>query len=581
MILNELISINLINNTNIMYPQSRQGQFKNEPRLQTGLRAPTGYKATRQLQQKTSYTPFMVERPVTHGGMMGMKTDVADPKRKILSRSYFAVLIKKKNEELTNEIARFREEIEKSGKEREVYKQVEKRREELYEEVKELEGQLADYNLAMDKHRAGAKASDLLGVQQHISFQNARLRTQVDAVFTERKNYEEKLTQAEYQIRKLKEFADIKINELSAQEREEYRQLVLQVKEAESALKLRETKLSEVDRRLMEAESKLRADLNRQRYFQLKEAVERFDAKRGELEEKLADASLGFEDLRKKLMEKVKKDKTSITILEKKAKEGRKLLDNTTRRLQRLEEGGFSDEQKQKFAVLYEKEKEINEYLNSFINLRAKRIEELGELELNNLRLLELITKNKNLVKHAPSQNDFDDLAKEMNFKKQQAENSETTLKKVQHELLRRQEDLAKVDEIEETLPDRINQLREIVSRLDIEINIFEDKEGERDKLLKRIDNLKKRTDIINKCMGDLKSQYEQAENEYKDKLKELERHDLFKKFVGLEKQLSQVHQLHFNIYNYIKTKEDETDFEPFVKELEDLTSQINATLIK
>jgi len=564
-----------------MYPQSRQGQFKNEARLQTGLRAPTGYKANRQFGQKTNFTPYMVERPVTNSGMMGMKTAINDPKRKILSRSYFAVLIKKKNEELTNEIARFREDIEKSKREREVYKLAEKRREELYEEVKELEGQLADYNLAMDKHRAGAKASDLLGVQQHIAFQNARLRTQVDAVFTERKNLEEKLTQAEYQIKKLKDFVDIKINELSASEREEYRQLIIQAREAETGLKLRENKLMEVDRKLMEAESKLRSDLNRQRYFQLKEAVERCETKKTELEEKLADASLGFEDLRKKLMEKVKKDKQNIMTLEKKVKESRKLLENTSKRLQRLEEGGFSEDQKQKYAVLYEKEKEINEYQSNFINMRAKRVEELGELEQNNFRLMEMITKNKNLIKHAPSTNEFEDLAKEVNFKKQQAENSETTLKKVQNELLRRQEDLAKVDEIEETLPDRISQLREIASRLDMEIKLFDDKEGEKEKIIRRIENLKKRTETINNCMNDLRNKYEAAENEYKDTLKELEKHDLFKKFVNLEKQLSQVHQLHFNIYNYIKTKEDETDFEPFVKELEDLTAQINATLIK
>lgn len=549
--------------------------------MQTGLRAPTGYKATRQFGQKTSHAPFMVERPVTQAGMMGMKTAVADPKRKVINRSYFAVLIKKKNEELMNEIARFREEVEKNQRETDVYRQSEKRREELSDEVKELEGQLADYNLAMDKHRAGAKASDLLGVQQHISFQNARLKAQVDTVFTERKNLEDRLSQTETQIKKLKEFADIKINELSPAEREEYKQLSLQAKEAESALRLRETKLAEVDRRLMEAEGKLRSDLNRQRYFQLKEAVERFEGKKTELEEKLADASLGFEDLRKKLMENVKKDKSSIQTLEKKVKESRKLLDNTTKRLQRLEEGGFSEDQKQKYAVLYEKEKEVNEYLSDFINLRAKRVEELGELELNNLKLLEIIAKNKSLIKHAPSTSEFDDLAKEVNFKKQQAENSETTLNKVQNELLRRQDDLAKVDDIEETLPDRIKQLKEIVARLDAEIKQFEDKDGEREKVAKRIDTLKRRTETINSCMGELKHQYERAEADYKDKLKELEKHELFKQFVGLEKQLSQAHQLHFNIYNYIKTKEDETDFEPLVKELEDLTGQINATLIK
>lgn len=44
--------------------------------------------------------------------MLGMKTVNAGPKRKILSRSYFLVLLKKKIEELTNEVAKFRHEKE-------------------------------------------------------------------------------------------------------------------------------------------------------------------------------------------------------------------------------------------------------------------------------------------------------------------------------------------------------------------------------------------------------------------------------------------------------------------------------------
>lgn len=42
-----------------------------------------------------------------------MKPSTAGPKRKVLSRSYFLVLIKQKISDLTSEIAKFRDEREK------------------------------------------------------------------------------------------------------------------------------------------------------------------------------------------------------------------------------------------------------------------------------------------------------------------------------------------------------------------------------------------------------------------------------------------------------------------------------------
>lgn len=49
-----------------------------------------------------------------------------------------------------------------------------KRYDELTKEVRNLEGQLADYNLALDKQRANTRPEDIRNIYEHIKIQNER-----------------------------------------------------------------------------------------------------------------------------------------------------------------------------------------------------------------------------------------------------------------------------------------------------------------------------------------------------------------------------------------------------------------------
>lgn len=121
-----------------------------------------------------------------------------------------------------------------------------------------MEGNFADYNLAFDKQRNGAKAEDVLFDQEHLKFQNTKLQNKVDEIFIQRKQYEDKINIIKEQISKLKAFADLKINELSPEEREEFKKLQVQVKEAEQSNKLRRQKLEDLNGRIYQQEHKLR-----------------------------------------------------------------------------------------------------------------------------------------------------------------------------------------------------------------------------------------------------------------------------------------------------------------------------------
>lgn len=77
----------------------------------------------------------------------------AGPGRMVQDASFFASVLRQRINEISGEITRMRGEVDKSAKDATVLNQYEKKYESLIKEVRALEGDLADYNLAMDKSR--------------------------------------------------------------------------------------------------------------------------------------------------------------------------------------------------------------------------------------------------------------------------------------------------------------------------------------------------------------------------------------------------------------------------------------------
>jgi len=99
-------------------------------------------------------------------GMNQMKT--AGPGRQIYDRNYYATLMKQKNMEIAQEIQKMKQEVEDINKDNQTYITFERKYETLIKDVRKYEGELADYNLALDKHRSDTKAEDIEALYMHI-----------------------------------------------------------------------------------------------------------------------------------------------------------------------------------------------------------------------------------------------------------------------------------------------------------------------------------------------------------------------------------------------------------------------------
>jgi intraflagellar transport protein 74 len=92
----------------------------------------------------------VMDRPVTGQGIMGMKAQ-SGPGRLVEDSSYYIGLLRRRIADITTETRKLRNVIDSSSRESSQYVQLEKKYETLMKNKEALEGQLADYNLAMDK----------------------------------------------------------------------------------------------------------------------------------------------------------------------------------------------------------------------------------------------------------------------------------------------------------------------------------------------------------------------------------------------------------------------------------------------
>lgn len=141
-----------------------------------------------------------IDRPVTNHGMSGIKVVNQGPGRQIYDRSYYFNLLKNKNNDILNEIDKMKSEVEQINKDNQTYLNLERKYESLIKDVRKYEGELADYNLALDKHRSDTKPEDIEALYMHIKNQNDKQRAHLDNLFAEKRDRETEIQLYEQQI---------------------------------------------------------------------------------------------------------------------------------------------------------------------------------------------------------------------------------------------------------------------------------------------------------------------------------------------------------------------------------------------
>jgi predicted nuclease with TOPRIM domain len=106
---------------------------------------------------------------------------------------FHLVELKKKNQKIRDEINKLTSEVEEINKDNQTYLTLERKWDTLIKEVRGLEGELADRNLAQDKQRSGTKPDDIEAHFYHIKNQNDKQKQVLDRLFGEKRDMESEI----------------------------------------------------------------------------------------------------------------------------------------------------------------------------------------------------------------------------------------------------------------------------------------------------------------------------------------------------------------------------------------------------
>ncbi len=142
----------------------------------------------------------VVERPVTQQGMAGMRSGPAGPGRQVQDKSFYLAEIRRKMTDLSQVVVEMEGDVQRIEGERAQTQQLNRRGEELAHSLRELQGELAEYNIMLDKVGTDTAPAEVAGEAAAIEEANALLRKRVDAVFLEKTGLEQQTEAAEADV---------------------------------------------------------------------------------------------------------------------------------------------------------------------------------------------------------------------------------------------------------------------------------------------------------------------------------------------------------------------------------------------
>jgi len=255
----------------------------------------------------------VADRPMTQQGVMGMKTATAGPGRQIYDKSYYMHTLRTKVGELVGEITKFKEEIVKIDTDSHQYSRFEKRYEDLVKQVRDHEGNLADYNLSLDKQRTDTRPEEVQQMYMQLKQQNTVQRTDLDEIFLQKKSAEEEIRKIEEEMQTIRKIAEDRLNELRPEARDEYEALQEENNRLAQEIHRERMNLERVDGRLQAADAELRSDVLRQRALIQQQHLIQLHEQKEKLNEEAQQLQLSIPEQREILTNKVKTENQLIT----------------------------------------------------------------------------------------------------------------------------------------------------------------------------------------------------------------------------------------------------------------------------
>nr|CAH8866846.1 unnamed protein product [Trichobilharzia regenti] len=542
------------------------------------------------------------ERPITQQGLGGLKNAIRGPKRQIEDKSYFLGLLRGKINEVNTEIGTITRQLMETEQENASFVQYEQMAEKLAYEIKELQGELGDYNTLVDKATLSDNITSIEMDWEEVRVANERAERNLETLFEDRQRRELVLKSSELELKQEQQMSEAVIQEMDDNERERYLKLkdlnahlLNQLSEGQIELERLNTRKTELEEELVTSPIKQEA---MHLFTQLREVESRRD--------QLLAEEVSKEDPQKerqRLLQQVRSDNQEIAAIDKQIHEIQEKMTNKEEELRLLEQelDESRNERSQKYRELRKREHQIDEFLKTFDSVKSLEISGISELESTIVEILETtsryITNLNQMTSNLNMTGNLDLLSsssataagtvsttvnllrEQLDFKTNEIVKSEETVNSLAKERLRLNQDLLKVDHLEGKITQETETLRKRIAKMEEEVIIFSDLDKVREEANFKRQTLNAEKSRLNVYRDNLNKLNQQLATEYSNLQTNLTGQDTHMHLTNLERRWAQNEQINYSLREFIANKRLETDHTQLARRAMQLVKDYNENL--
>lgn len=565
----------------------RPGSGRRPPgsaRLKTGVATGAVTQAAVGVALNTSIN--VSDRPVTGQGVTGMKGGGAmQPGRLVEDASYYVGLIRKKINDVNGETNNLRKEIDQQSRDSNQYSQLERRYETLIKNKENLEGELADYNLALDKTRTSTDPEDVRHMCMQVTERNRQVALEVDKIFTSRKQREKETAQLEEQIENYYRSIQNRINDLEPAKLRAYEDLHVKQKELNERAIASENKLNEINAKIERYESNEKGNSYRKEYSQLEKQINNLSKDASSLREELAITNLDPKEAHAKFVERVKDNKQATENMSNKIEATQNEVDRLRKTLDDIEmpngDDNSSSNDDAKYELLQKRDQDMSAFMDNFDASRDEVLVQTKTTKDTIVALLEHISQGLDSSTSLPTQEALGEMKDNKSFKEKNLATAERTMASLQAEHRKREKEMEILKSSEPKLERELTGLRESMSRMLADIEEFKDIDGLRRRFEQTQQTLQEQRRGYIKRRDAMRQQVQAVSTEHEHIKRTLNNNDTAKDLEDMEKNLRQKERTIFDLHEFVESKTRETDYESIKGGCLKMLDNLNRLVIK
>ncbi|XP_065828697.1 intraflagellar transport protein 74 homolog [Oscarella lobularis] len=525
----------------------------------------------------------VADRPVTQQGLTGIKTGARGPDRVVYDKTFYLGQLRMKTSELNSEVAKLTREIDQRSAENSTYLTYEKRAETLAGELKELQGQLADYNMLLDKANTETDIGDVVSEYSAMKARNDREEANLDVFFTEKQEKEQQLRDLEQEIERERQAGDDLIDNLEPEDRDRYAELKARNRRLQEEVDRKQQELDQLLAKTKAMEEEMAMSAIKQEaavlHDKLNAVRKKRDALRQDVERETRETPA---EEKTRLTRQIHDDNMELATLEKRATEmqdkvqrGQDELMNIERELE-----DYQGEKSGRFQELKKKEETMDDFFRKFEELKTSEEEKLDRLETTIVAILEHMSKSLVQSEQLPSVDDFKEIQEDLEFKKQEKEKSQMTMESLHDENDKLRLDLAKVEELESKISVELADLKRTIETLKAEIVTFTDLSSLRRAATEKKESLNTEKQLLLKQKDTFKKHLLRLSSQLDTAKAQLEENETYTQLTNLERKWQHHEQNNFAVKEFIAQKTAEGDYKPVKKNVKQELSELNQLII-